>query len=168
MRCSVIQYSTSQYITSQYSAVHHSTSQHSTFFEIALPYTTFFKDIRYKEKNLHSTHKLPHFQEKHQAEEVLRAVNRLAAVNSVEAEKRDLLCHQFEAQDRLHREDMIKNEKLRFEEELKKVSKAEELNRIEMVRIKNIETDETATATAAAAAAAAALTGKKNEVMHSV
>lgn len=88
-------------------------------------------------------------------------MNRLAAVNSVEAEKRDLLCHQFEAQDRLHREDMIKNEKLRREEELKKISIAEELNRIEMARIMN---QETAT-TAAAAAAAAALSGTNNEVI---
>ena len=111
--------------------------------------------------NFYSTQKLPHFQEKYQSEEVLRAVNRLAAVNSVEAEKRDLLCHQFEAQDRLHREDMIKNEKLRLQEELKKISNAEELNRIEKARIKNIETTATA-----AAAAAAALTGKKTKLFY--
>lgn len=80
-------------------------------------------------------------------------------MNSVEAEKRDLLCHQFEAQDRLHREDMIKNEKLRREEELKKISIAEELNRIEMARIMSIET-----AATAAAAAAAALSGRHIEV----
>ena len=81
---------------------------------------------------------------------MLRAVNRLAAVNSVEAQKRELLCLQFEAQDRLHRQDILKNEKLRLEEELRKIKQEEELSRIEKARMLHLEA--TATATAAAAA----------------
>ena len=81
---------------------------------------------------------------------MLRAVNRLTAVSSVEAEKRDILCHQFEAQDRLHREDMIRNEKLRREEEVKRISQAEELSRIEKAGILNFESTKAAAAAVAA------------------
>jgi hypothetical protein len=80
-------------------------------------------------------HSIIFSQEKHQSEEILKAVNRLSAMSSVEAEKRDLLFRQFEEQDRSSREEAIRAERARNEYIRREKEAVEHSRRIEEARI---------------------------------
>ena len=65
----------------------------------------------------------------------MKAVNRLSAMSSVEAEKRDLLFRQFEEQDRSSREEALRAERVRLEYIRREKEAADYARRIEETRI---------------------------------
>ena len=62
-------------------------------------------------------------------------MNRLSAMSSVEAEKRDLLFRQFEEQDRSSREEALRAERVRLEYIRREKEAADYARRIEETRI---------------------------------